>query len=49
MKIVKDFLYIYSLNFKKYTNAEQVCKIIKGLLQRITTSKQLLLRIPVKN
>ena len=30
-----------------YTNAEQVCEIIKDLLQRITTSKQLLLRISV--
>ena len=32
-----------------YTNAEQICKINNCLLQRITTSKQLLLRISVKN
>lgn len=32
-----------------FGRTDKFCKIIKGLLQRITNSKQLLLRIPVKN
>jgi len=34
-------IYLSFFILLKGANAEQVCKIIKGLLQRITTSKQL--------